>query len=285
MLKNDEYTILSYAKNNFLCEFVIGDRFLKKTEGSRNYHFHSSHEVHICVGGKIHVTVEDKSYELGPCDLAVIAPGVSHYVALDEGACSMGFKFRFSYYGKDSCEEQTLFSRAFCSGDEAIIRRGSELLEKYVSHASENIKNSGSPTISAGLLFLSLCELADGVLGNEYENSATENRHNIALCENIEHFVNTHYNKKTSLCELAAHINLGNRQTERIVKKLFGMTWCELICQKRISAAKLLLRTTRQSLDKISDACGFEDKSYFCRRFTSVVGISPGQYRSDCRKV
>ena len=285
MIKNEEYTILSYRKNNFTCEFVLTDRALKKSVGSGNYHFHSAHEIHVCVGGAVSVTVEEEVYELTSGDLCVIPKGHSHYLTLPPGGCTMGFRFRFSCVGKEPSEEYENFTRAFSAPDRAIVVRNSGLLKKYVSHASENLKNSGSPLISAGLLFLSLCDLADSILGNEYSDVEAETRHqSVALSEKIEQYLNFHYNQKPSIIELAAELNLGVRQTERTVKKLFGQTYGELLSQKRICVAKLLLRSTDRTLDSIAEACGFEDKTYFCRRFTRAVGISPGKYRASRRQ-
>ena len=44
--------------------------------------------------------------------------------------------------------------------------------------------------------------------------------------------------------------------------------------------AVLLITTTDATLGEISAACGFYDQSSFTRQFRSVLGLTPGAYRS-----
>lgn len=277
-----EYTVLSYRKNRLVCEFILRDYFLKKTASVSNYHFHSAYEVHICVEGSMQITVEDQKLTLLPHDLCLIAPGCVHDVRLDEGASSMGFRFRFSHGGRESGEEYMLLEAAFGQMENSFILRNSSLLDKYILHASENLKSSGSTLITSSLLFLAIYDLASCIMGQERADENGEDAFlNIALSEEIETYINAHYNQPITLSEIAAHINLGVRQTERTIKSLFGMTYGELLSQKRLAAAKLLLRTTSASIGEIAAACGYVEESYFCRRFKTAFGISPGKYRAE----
>lgn len=279
-----EYTVLSHRKGSLICEFILGDRFLSKTECSTNYHFHSAYELHICVRGSARVMIEDDTFVLEPHDLCILPPGTVHYVSLDGDACSMGFRFRLLWNGRNGCGEEDWLLRAFSELDGSRILRQSEVLERYLSHASQNMKENGSPFVTASLLFLSLHDLAGDLWGNS-EHAWEEGEHaaDVAIAEEIETYVNSNYHRKISLSDIAAHLNLGCRQTERRVKQLFDMTWGELLCRKRLAVAGFLLRTTAKGLDEIAADCGFEDKSYFCRRFAASFGLSPGKYREACR--
>ena len=278
-----EYTVLSHRKGSLICEFVLGDRFLRKTACSTNYHFHSAYELHICVRGSMRVMIEDDVFVLEPRDLCILPPGRVHYVALDGDACSMGFRFRFLWNCKNGGEEEDWMLRAFSELDGPRILRRSEVLERYISHASQNMKEDGSPFVTASLLFLSLHDLASDLFGSS-DHVWEEGAHaaDVAIAEEIETYVNSNYHRSISLSDIAAHLRLGCRQTERKIKKLFDMTWGELLCQKRLAVAKFLLRTTSKKLDEIAAECGFEDKSYFCRRFTAFIGLAPGKYRESC---
>ena len=279
-LKDTDYTVLSYRKNNFHCDFVLGDRFLKKTVDSPNYHFHSAYEIHICMEGCMHITVEEEHYDLLPHDLCIIAPGRVHYVQMESDAVGMGFRFCFSSSGREKGEDAALFASAFSNTRDEFVVRNCDVLEKYVIHASENMKNGGSSFITSSLLFLTLYDLVDRIIQKEDPVDGTDcDSSDIALSERIENYINSNYNRKMTLFDLAEHINFCTRQTERMIKKLFGMTYGELLSQKRLAVARLLLRTTDRSLDEIAAACGFEDKSYFCRRFVATFGLTPGKYR------
>ena len=58
------------------------------------------------------------------------------------------------------------------------------------------------------------------------------------------------------------------------------MTFTELVNKKRLTAAKMLLKTTDKPIEEISYLCGFEDKNYFYRRFSAMFGTTPGKYRN-----
>ena len=45
-----------------------------------------------------------------------------------------------------------------------------------------------------------------------------------------------------------------------------------------MNKAKELLKTTRLSLNEISEAVGFHDYFYFIKKFKLEVGITPGKY-------
>ncbi len=226
------------------------------------------------------VTVEDQSFTLSQGDLCVIAPGTVHYVTLPEGAGSMGFRFRFFCTGRAENEEQSLFTHAFGSLKNVFIIHQNSIIEKYIRLASENMKHTGTEFIASTLLFLALYETVSVISGEERGGYVDEIESvDIALSENIENYINQNYNRRIMLSDLAEHMNLGVRQTERIIKRLFGLTFGNLLLQKRLAVAKLLLRTTEKSLEEIAQACGFDDKSYFCRRFREAMATSPGKYR------
>ena len=230
------------------------------------------------------IAIEDETFDLAPNDLCILAPGKVHYVTLDENAHAMGFRFRFLWDGRSDCGEDRL-CQAFEALDGFCILRQSRVPKRYISHASQSMREGGSPFVAASLLFLGLHELASDLLGYpEREGDDGEHAADVAIAEEIENYVNFNYHRKITLDDIATLLSLGPRQTERKIKQLFGMTYGELLCQKRLAVAKFLLRTTSKKLDEIAAECGFEDKSYFCRRFTASVGLTPGKYRESCRE-
>ena len=210
----------------------------------------------------------------------MIAPEKVHYVSFEENGHSMGFRFQVTDTERGGLGSGVPeFDELLHLHDGFIIRK-SDLLEKYIFLASENMKHAGDPFITSSLLLLSIYDLAGGVPGNGGAGEGEDSHlSDIALTESIEQYLNESYHKKITLSDLARHVSLSNRQTERILARYFGMTYGELLCQKRLAAASLLLRTGEQTLEQIASACGFEDKAYFCRRFKERYGISPMQFR------
>ena len=157
--------------------------------------------------------------------------------------------------------------------------KNSNIYSKYLSVASSCISEQKPSFEPAYLIFIALYELADIICNDSicFENEYSDT----AVSECIEDYLNLNYSKKITLDDISLHLNLGKRQVQRIVKKLFGMTFTELLNKKRLSTAKLLLKTSDLSVEKISVMCGFEDKNYFYRRFSASFGITPGKYRNS----
>ena len=57
------------------------------------------------------------------------------------------------------------------------------------------------------------------------------------------------------------------------------MNVTQYISLKRIERAKMLLHSSNQSIQSISEELGFCNQSYFSEIFRSIVGMSPGEYR------
>ena len=58
------------------------------------------------------------------------------------------------------------------------------------------------------------------------------------------------------------------------------ITFTKYVTQYRIEKSKELLKDTRLPLSDIPGMVGFEEQSYFTRVFRSIVGLSPGKYRT-----
>jgi len=51
------------------------------------------------------------------------------------------------------------------------------------------------------------------------------------------------------------------------------------VLEQRLNEARSLLETTDQSIERISDACGFGSATTFRQNFTSAFGVNPTAYR------
>ena len=67
----------------------------------------------------------------------------------------------------------------------------------------------------------------------------------------------------------------------REIKKRIGKTYKELLQTKRMSQAAYLLTNTRIPVSDIIEKVGYDNYSYFYRRFKERYGVSPGEYRDS----
>lgn len=66
-----------------------------------------------------------------------------------------------------------------------------------------------------------------------------------------------------------------------VFKQCFGISFHKDCIIARIAKAKYYLSTTNMNVIEISEKCGYLDSKYFLRQFSSVVGMTPIQYRGN----
>lgn len=144
-------------------------------------------------------------------------------------------------------------------------------------------------------LFSNLLRLAKGQASTQSEHRISLYIHMI-LCELVEGsstvhsvasqsiqkavaYMEEHINQNISLDELAENINLSKFYFNRYFKKHLGMTPHQYFINMRLQNAKKLLVTTDDSIERIADACGFDNVSNFIRLFKQKTGMTPTTFR------
>lgn len=79
--------------------------------------------------------------------------------------------------------------------------------------------------------------------------------------------------------ELARMVHMAANSFARLFKQQTGQTPQEFIRRKRVEHASKLLYHTDQSIKQISEECGFNDRYYFTRVFSRIMGGPPAEYR------
>jgi AraC-like DNA-binding protein len=85
--------------------------------------------------------------------------------------------------------------------------------------------------------------------------------------------------QKLSNNDLAILVHMAPNSFARLFKQQTGLTPQDFIRKKRVEHASKLLYHTDQSIKQISEECGFNDRYYFTRVFTRVMGGPPASYR------
>ena len=76
---------------------------------------------------------------------------------------------------------------------------------------------------------------------------------------------------------------VGSAHMSRVLKSYTGQTPTEWVNALRLRRAATLLLTTSQDIAEIALDCGFENLSYFYRRFGQAYGRPPRAFRWECR--
>ena len=84
----------------------------------------------------------------------------------------------------------------------------------------------------------------------------------------------------TALAELGRSVGAGARTLSRLFHDELGMTFHEWRTQLRIHHALVLLAEGHDTT-RVAHACGWANPSGFIAAFSTVMGTTPGRYRSD----
>ncbi len=94
----------------------------------------------------------------------------------------------------------------------------------------------------------------------------------------IFRYIDEHYHDG-SLAELATSMHYDSPQMSRLIKKVTGYSYKELLQEKRLSQAAYLLKETTLPITDISMDVGYNNFSYFYRLFEEKYGVTPKAYR------
>ncbi len=92
-------------------------------------------------------------------------------------------------------------------------------------------------------------------------------------------FIRSNYTGDVRLSDLAAYMNLSERQTERMLKSTFGTSFLGLLNTHRIRVATELLCRSNMPLEHIAYEVGFRSYSGFYKTFCKYTGKSPSEFR------
>ena len=101
----------------------------------------------------------------------------------------------------------------------------------------------------------------------------------LPILREIVGYLGEHFTEPLSLPEVASHFGLSPQYFSTFFRENFGRTFTQHINSLRIEQAARLLRETDLPVMEVGFSVGFDNFSYFIKRFRSVYGVSPSHYR------
>ncbi len=141
-----------------------------------------------------------------------------------------------------------------------------------IMNNQQNVRSINQVTM--GLMILQLLNYTEKV-------SVGKNQYEQELAIRLLRYIEEHY-RDGKLSELAQGMHCDLYWLSRMVKKLTGKTFTDLLQTKRLNQAAYLLTTTNLTVAEIGLAVGYDNLSYFHRIFFEKYNLSPKKYR-DCK--
>jgi AraC-like DNA-binding protein len=96
-------------------------------------------------------------------------------------------------------------------------------------------------------------------------------------------FIEVYYDQPLKVGDIAYEANLSPGRLAHLFREQTGNTPIGYLTNIRIERAKKLLLTTDKKLCNLYYEVGYNNQSYFARKFKEVVGMSPAQFRAANR--
>ena len=124
-----------------------------------------------------------------------------------------------------------------------------------------------------GLLLMNLSAFAENI------NKGLPDRYDENMIFTVLKYIETKY-KNGTLAEISAEINEPTYFVSRLLKKHLDKNFKELLQERKLQQAIFLLKQSTLTVEKIIASVGYDNSSYFHRKFREKYGMSPNEFRA-----
>jgi AraC-like DNA-binding protein len=245
--------------------------------------------VYQCAGTTTHILNDRETITLRPGDLLFLNQTVYHEILpAAEGDLAVNFiilpqffdhtisiierenvlrDFLLSVLSGEATQSSFLYVQA------ADILPVQNLMENMIwtlIYGKSGVNTINQTTMS--LLFLNLSTFAERI-GSASTHDSPQDQVFFLL-----RYIDLHY-KQGTLAEAAQQLSLPPYAVSRLLKKHTGSNFKELLQQRKLQQAAYLLSNTPVSVDIVLESIGYDNSSYFYRKFREKYGCSPKEYR------
>lgn len=99
--------------------------------------------------------------------------------------------------------------------------------------------------------------------------------------ENLLAYIRINCSSPLTLVEAATKLSISERQLQRQLKKLTGMSFTTYVQHARLEACCQYLRESSNKISDIAALVGYQDMKFFNQLFKKMIGVTPSQYRQQ----
>ncbi len=268
-----DMSIIAHGADGFL--LFPTKKSVKEAGALEAIHAHVYYEFFFATASPLTIVTERGNQDF--IDSIVIIPPRLRHFSCCEG--SDGYCITVTAENVRTMRENGLLD--YIAKDRITVLSINEAIVHYLKNltAEDGFSRFGKAKRKAflQLIFLEIASLLsaqDTALSGETVNQKYR------YIEKIDRFIGKNYNKPTAtIGDLAKVLYLSERQAARVVKREYGCTFVELLNEKKMFVAALLLKNTALSVREIIKELQFETENYFYRMFKKRYGITPKAYR------
>ncbi len=249
-------------------------------------HWHENIEIVLVTAGEGVINCDTRQLRVKKDDIVVVNSNYMHGFSTDQALFSYAYLIVdrsfciANYFDTNLIRFQELFQ------DAEIVQWIQEICLKF-----DNKENSKYRVQMIRAMVLKLMVK----LCMEYstdERAPHVDSHLLSRLKQAIGYIRSESNRDLSLDEVADFAGLSKFYFAREFHRITGNTFVSYLNLVRCENAKKMLIENQKNIGEIARACGFENQSYFTRRFRSYTGMLPSDYRekhiqkhkADCNK-
>ncbi|QHT63297.1 helix-turn-helix domain-containing protein [Paenibacillus lycopersici] len=254
-------------------------------------HTHNLFEMNYIYSGTFYQEIQGERFELQEGDLIILNKNVEHAIEkCGENDILINFLAKNEFFDSSIIYNilgDTILGKTMAS----IIADASREKNFLLFHTANNwqirqtiqnilCESFGSKQANREIIKSYLTILFSRLLESEsYEMFLNDGakKSNISVIE-IFAYINNHYLNAT-LEQTAAHFRYSAAHLGRIIKNVTGKTFSALVQEQKFMHAALQLKLTNRTVEDISKEIGYNNLSFFYKKFHSLYGVTPKEYR------
>ncbi|MDD6484849.1 MAG: AraC family transcriptional regulator [Clostridiales bacterium] len=126
-----------------------------------------------------------------------------------------------------------------------------------------------------------LFRLLSNTAGLLHEAQSSAFSKNEAIMKKIVQYVSENYARDIGISDTAKHVGMSRNYFCRFFSENFGEPFTSYLNRTRVEAAARLLIDGGKNVTEAAFECGYNNLSYFIKRFRQVTGLSPKEFK--CR--
>ncbi|MBQ0000698.1 MAG: helix-turn-helix transcriptional regulator [Clostridiales bacterium] len=260
-----------------------------------SYHWHKETEIIYVEAGEVIITIDGSASVGTEGEIFFVNPSQLHQVMIEEEGSryfSLVFDmdwldFKISDYVQttilDPLKKDLGFplnvTSAF-SCHEALVRELRSLRQIYEMHP-----DNYQLMIKLNLYRIILLMDANKLLVPGTSHVAMGHSTSAIRIQEMMDYITHHYQEHITLEQAAEIMHMSPKYFSSFFSKTFLISFAQFLNNYRIDQACILLKTTDMPVLEISFEVGFENISYFTKKFKELKGLTPKEYRKRTNPV
>lgn len=241
-------------------------------------HCHSYYEIYFGIGNDVVISSAKEKHIVSKGTMLLIAPGNYHYsipAEAENNIVVLSFSMQ-KHPGSTAVYDS--ISNIFSELCFRPIQISERLANSIIPFAQAEVTGFKSKCRMKCLAYQLIYDLLDEL--NIFENIPAKEEHHRNQASDLlilEELINI---REFSLKDIASYLGYSEKQTARMIEKLFGMSFRELSRSRRIEdIKKLLIDCPDMTIEQIAGLVGFASTSSMYKAFRQSEGLSPLEFR------